>query len=89
MKNFTPAEEQAELEKIARMICVGINGECPAPDALIAPGEAPRFLDGHLVNFAGVMPAWVRYLGAAKAIFDYMRRREELDMLPVSDMDAV
>lgn len=88
MNNFSPAEEQAELEKLARMLCRAINLALD-PDALIAPGEAPRFLDGHLVNFAGVMPAWVRYLGAAKAMFDYMRRREELEMLQASDMDAV
>jgi len=89
VKNFTPAEEQAELEKLARMICRGINGDQIDPDGLVARGAAQTFLDGYVIDLERAGPAWCRYLGAAKAVFDYQRRREELHMLEFTDQDVV
>lgn len=89
MKNFTAVEEQAEIERLARMICQAINGDLISPDTLIVRGEPPRYLDGYAVDLHNAAPAWVRYQTAAKMVFDYQRRREELHMLEFTEQDAV
>ena len=78
MRNFTPAEERAENERLARLICRAINGGDFDCDRLVARGQQERFLDGYAIDFEGAQPAWVRYAFAAKVVFDDARRQEEL-----------
>ena len=88
MRNFGPDQERAELERLARLICTAINGRNIDCDELVSPNTGPRrFLDGYIVELAFVQPAWCRYLGAAKAVFDDTRRQEEAAGL--TDPDAI
>lgn len=77
VRNFTPAEERAEIERLARIMAgaqYGID-----PDVLCLMTEAPRLRDGPLVvPLGGMHPLWTMFTGAAKAIFDDQRRQEEL-----------
>lgn len=77
MRNFTPLEESAELERLARMICRALNSNWMSPDMLVTSGEPPRYLDGYVLDLHRAAPAWVRYIPAAKAVFDDQRRQEE------------
>jgi hypothetical protein len=77
MKNFTPTEERAEIERLARLISKSLH--LVDPETLIFSGKPPRLTDGpYVADSTQFMPLWARYSGAAKVVFDDARRQEEL-----------
>ena len=85
MKNFTPAEERLEIERLARAISSAQHGV--SPDTLIMSDE-PRRLNWGPVLAAAQIPLWSIYTPAAKAMFDDMRRQEELAAQPKGDLNG-
>ena len=78
MKNFTPGEERAETERLARLICKGLHAGVD-PDTLVFTGDLPRLRNGPVVaDSTTFAPLWSIFTGAAKAVFDDVRRQEEL-----------
>jgi len=85
MRYFTASEERIEIERLARMIFKAIYGDMFDADTLVAYGAPVMFMDGHITDMSRAAPAWCRYLGAAKAVFDDTRRQEEQSS-PVRDL---
>ena len=77
MKNFIPQEERAEIERLARMIFKSLHHPAWDPEMLVSSCELPRLGSGHVLSGAHAVPGWSLYAGAAKAVFDDMRRQEE------------
>lgn len=83
MKNFTPAEERAETERLARLASRAIHAL--DPETLILADEPTKMRGFWYVGSGGLVPLWTLYIGVGKAMFDDQRRQEEIQEFTKGD----
>ena len=88
MRYFDETQKRAEIERLARQLCMSSNWST-APDDIVCRGEPVRIPGGYLPDFSTMMPMWCFFIHAAELMFQDMRRQEELAAHPKGDPDAV
>lgn len=78
--NLTPEEHRVEVERVARLICQAMHANV-SPDATVCRGAPSRLAPcGMQVIWPGdLVPLWVTYMDAARAVHEDEKRREALE----------
>jgi hypothetical protein len=82
---MNPADQDAELERRARLICGVLHGGRHRPDLLVTRGDLERIGPAGCVVFPPMIsttPLWTLYLPVAQTLLDDEIRRAEKELRP-------